>query len=58
MPRLRFKTINRHEAVENLEIVTRFEPAAEFYPQYMRGIAFAKFGKNTEAAREFEKIIK
>ncbi len=49
---------NAAEAVENLEIAGRFEPAAEFYPQYIRGLAFLKLGKRAEAAREFEKILK
>lgn len=47
-----------YEAIEYLEIVARFEPAAEFYPQYMRAVAFEKLGKNAEAAAEFEKILK
>jgi serine/threonine protein kinase/Flp pilus assembly protein TadD len=44
-------------AVESLEPTTRFERAAEFYPQYLRGLAYLKLGKGHAAAREFQKII-
>ncbi len=52
-----FNKGNAKEAIENLEILTRFEPTAEFYPQYIRGVAFQKLGKRTQAAKEFEKIL-
>jgi eukaryotic-like serine/threonine-protein kinase len=35
----------------------RYEAAAEFWPQYLRGQAFLKLGKATEAAAEFQKIL-
>ncbi len=45
------------EAFENLEIVTRFQASAEFFPQYLRGFALLKLKKNSQAAAEFEKIL-
>ena len=45
------------EAIEVLEVAERFEKAAEFYPQYMRGLAFMNIDKPREAAREFNKIL-
>ena len=45
------------EAVEELEIAERFEKAGEFYPQYLRGLAFMQLGKTKDAAREFDKIL-
>jgi eukaryotic-like serine/threonine-protein kinase len=45
------------EAIEELEIAERLEKGAEFIPQYIRGLAFSKIGRQREAAREFDKII-
>jgi len=45
------------EAIEELEIAARFERAAEFYPQYLRGLAYLKLEKEKKAAVEFEKIL-
>ena len=45
------------EAVEELEIAERFEKAADFYPQYIRGLAFLSSNKMGNATREFEKIL-
>ena len=45
------------EAIEELEIAERFERAAEFYPQYLRGLAYLKLGKGKKAVAEFEKIL-
>ncbi|MGI8545099.1 MAG: hypothetical protein ACR2MD_16700, partial [Aridibacter sp.] len=45
------------EAIEELEIAERFEKAGEFYPQYLRGLAFLKLNKLKEAVREFDKIL-
>ena len=45
------------EAIEELEIVERLEKAAEFYPQYLRGLAYLKLNKAKDAAREFDKIL-
>lgn len=38
-------------------ITERYEKAADFYPQYIRGLAFAKLNKPQESAREFDKIL-
>jgi len=45
------------EAIEELEIAERLEKAAEFYPQYLRGMAYLKLNKARDAAREFDKIL-
>ena len=45
------------EAVEELEITERLEKAGEFIPQYLRGLALLRLGRNGEAAREFDKIL-
>jgi predicted Zn-dependent protease len=52
--------INRNnptEAVQLLEPTRRFEAAAEFWPQYLRGLAYLKLKSGTEAATEFQKIL-
>lgn len=51
------KSGNAKLAIENLQIVSKFEPAAEYYPQFIRGQAFLELGKNAEAVKEFEKIL-
>jgi tetratricopeptide (TPR) repeat protein len=43
-------------AVERLQVVQRYEDAGEFWPQYVRGLAFVKLAKGPEASAEFEKI--
>ncbi len=45
------------EAIEELEIAERYEKAAEFYPQYLRGLAYLQLNKAKNAAREFDKIL-
>jgi predicted Zn-dependent protease len=45
------------EAVEELEIAERFERAAEFYPQYLRGLAYLQSNKQKTAVKEFNKIL-
>ena len=45
------------EAVEELEITERYERAAEFYPQYLRGLAYLQLNKAKNAVREFDKIL-
>lgn len=46
------------DAIEELEITERFERAGEFYPQYLRGLAYLQLNKPKNAAREFDKILK
>jgi predicted Zn-dependent protease len=45
------------EAIEELEITERYERAAEFYPQYIRGLAYLELNKTKQAIREFDKIL-
>jgi serine/threonine protein kinase/Tfp pilus assembly protein PilF len=45
------------EAVEELEITERLEKAGEFIPQYLRGLALLRLGRNRHAAFEFDKIL-
>jgi serine/threonine protein kinase/Flp pilus assembly protein TadD len=45
------------EAFEQLQTTTSYEAAAEFWPQYLRGLACLKLGRAAEAATEFQKIL-
>jgi eukaryotic-like serine/threonine-protein kinase len=45
------------KALELLEPVTRYEAAADFEPQYLRGLCYLRLGKGAEAAAEFQKIV-
>ncbi len=45
------------EAIEQLQTAARFEAAAAFWPQYIRGQAFLKLNRGAEAAAEFQKIL-
>ena len=45
------------EAIEDLEIAERLERAAEFIPQYLRGLAYMKLDQPQMAIREFDKIL-
>jgi serine/threonine protein kinase/Tfp pilus assembly protein PilF len=46
------------QTVELLETVKRYEHAAEFYPQYIRGLAYLKLEQSDKAFAEFQKILK
>ncbi len=48
---------NAQAAVTMLEPAKRYEPAAEFWPQYVRGLAYLKLNQAPAAAAEFQKII-
>ena len=48
---------NAQAAIELLEAAKRYEPAADFWPQYLRGLAYLKIGKGAEAAAEYQKIL-
>jgi hypothetical protein len=48
---------NAAQALELSQPTLRYEAAAEFWPQYVRGLAYLKLGKGTEAAIEFQKIL-
>jgi tetratricopeptide (TPR) repeat protein len=44
-------------AITQLEAAKRYEPAAEFWPQYVRGLAYLKLNQAPASAAEFQKII-
>ena len=48
---------NPAEAVQLLEAAKRYEAAAEFWPQYLRGLAYLKLKSGNEATAEFQKIL-
>jgi serine/threonine protein kinase/tetratricopeptide (TPR) repeat protein len=48
---------NAAQAVKELEAASRYEAAGEFWPQYVRGLAYLKLGKGGEATAEFQKIL-
>ena len=48
---------NAADAVQLLERAKRYEAAAEFWPQFLRGLAYLKLKSGNEAATEFQKII-
>lgn len=48
---------NAVEAIEELQIAARYEAAAEFWPQYLRGEAYLKLGRGEEAAAELRKFL-
>jgi predicted Zn-dependent protease len=48
---------NAAQAIEQLQITSRYEAAAEFWPQYLRGRAYLKLGRGSEAAAEFQKVL-
>lgn len=45
------------ETIEDLEIAERLERAAEFIPQYLRGLAYTRLDQPQMAIREFDKIL-
>jgi len=48
---------NAAQAIEQLQTTSRYEAAAEFWPQYLRGRAYLKLNRGAEAAAEFQKIL-
>jgi serine/threonine protein kinase/Tfp pilus assembly protein PilF len=48
---------NPAQAIQLLEATRRYEEAAEFWPQYMRGQAYLRGHAGAEAAAEFQKIL-
>ena len=42
------------EAIHELEPTERLEKAADFYPQYLRGLAYMHLGKPRATIREFD----
>jgi len=45
------------QAIVNLQTASRYESAAEFWPQYLRGQAYLKLKRGAEAAAEFQKVL-
>jgi DNA-binding winged helix-turn-helix (wHTH) protein len=45
------------QAIEFLKVSTAHESAALFWPTYLRGQAYLRLGRGTEAAAEFRKIL-
>ena len=43
--------------IEKLQNVGRYEAAAEFWPQYLRGQAYLKLKQDAQAMAEFQKIL-
>jgi tetratricopeptide (TPR) repeat protein len=54
---IELKQAHDESAVELLKLVQRYEDAAEFWPQYLRGQAYLRLGMESEAAAEFTKIL-
>jgi serine/threonine protein kinase len=48
---------NAAKAVELLDATRAYEPAAEFWTHYLRGQAYLKLNKGSEAAAEFQQIL-
>jgi len=48
---------NGQHAIELLQPALRYEAAAEFWPQYVRGLANLRLNKGAEATVEFRKIL-
>jgi serine/threonine protein kinase/tetratricopeptide (TPR) repeat protein len=48
---------NPSQAIQSLEATSRYEAAAEFWPQYLRGQAYLRLNLGNEAAAEFQKIL-
>jgi len=48
---------NATQAVQQLQSVSPYETAAQFWPQYLRGISYLKLRRGAEATGEFQKIL-
>jgi tetratricopeptide (TPR) repeat protein len=48
---------NGTQAINQLQSVVRYEAAVEFWPQYLRGLAYLQLKRGSEAAGEFQKIV-
>ena len=48
---------NPNEAIQLLETARRYEAAAEFWPQYLRGLAYLNLKSGNAAAVEFQRIL-
>jgi hypothetical protein len=48
---------NAAQAIDQLQAASRYEAAAEFWPQHLRGQAYLKLGRGAESVTEFQKIL-
>jgi eukaryotic-like serine/threonine-protein kinase len=48
---------NAAQALDQLQAASRYETAAEFWPQYLRGQAYLMLKRGAEATTEFQKIL-
>ena len=48
---------NAAQAAQLLEPARRYDVAGEFWPQYLRGLAYLKLGKGDQATAEFQNIL-
>src|SRR5262245_25319488 len=48
---------NAAQAIDQLQTTSRYEAAAEFWPQYLRGQAYLKLRQGAQATSEFQKIL-
>lgn len=44
-------------AIAELQIAERFERAGRFFPQYFRGLAYFGLNRNSDAIKEFDRIL-
>ena len=54
---LELQRSNAARAIDELRTTSSYEAAAEFWPQYLRGLAYLKLGRGGEASTEFQKIL-
>ncbi|HSO75923.1 MAG TPA: protein kinase [Blastocatellia bacterium] len=54
---LELRRNNPTQALQLLEATRRYEPAAEFWPQYLRGVAYLSLKSGEEASAEFRRIL-
>ena len=54
---LKLQTGVAKAAVKELETAEKYEKAAEFYPQYLRGLAYLQLKQYKKAEAEFQKIL-
>ena len=48
---------NAAEAIQHLEVTRRYQGGAEFWPSFLRGLAYLRHKAGREAAQEFQYII-
>ena len=48
---------NAAGTIEQLQTTVRYEAAAEFWPQYLRGEAYLKLRQGEQAAAEFQRVL-